>query len=331
MTSVKDTLLGALAALGVALAGTAAFALSDKPAPMPQRETLTVAVQERAGFMAPLQHVTEILDSMNITYKPVTFQRYADSRSAILSHAVDVGATGAPLIIQNVANGGDTLVALRGVAGFKMYPVVRPGVVVEKWEDLKGKKVGVAVGGNVWTAFVAKLAEEKIAYTDLKAIGIQGSGQNFNLALQRGDIDVSICWSPFVEQAVVQGIGTAPMGLEFGYTQSVGPEQGMWVTTKQNLAAKRELLRRFLWAYAKAEQTMNASPKAKLDTLVQFTGLEAPVAAKTAEWIEYGSSITHAQMEAMAKMMAELGIVNKDVSAQMKGHYDMALANEVGK
>jgi sulfonate transport system substrate-binding protein len=317
------------AAVAALLLPGVATALAPKPAPLAQRETITVAVQEKAGFMAPLFLVPELLDSMNIAYKAVNFQRYPDSRSAILSEAVDVGATGAPHVIQDLANGGETLVALQGVAGIQLYPAVRPGVKIEKWADLKGKKVGVGVGGNVWTAFVAKLNEEKIAYTDIKAIGIQGSGQNFNVALQRGDIDVSICWSPFVEQAVVQGIGYAPKELEFGYTQPTGPEQGMWVTTRRNLAAKRELLTRFLWAFAAAEERLNGSKELKVDVLTQFTGLEPAVAAKTAEWIDYGNNITVQQMEIMARLMAELGIVPKDVSDKVKGHYDLTLYNQV--
>jgi ABC-type nitrate/sulfonate/bicarbonate transport system substrate-binding protein len=308
---------------------TAAFALSPKPAPLAQRETITVAVQEKAGFMAPLLLVGPVLESMNINYRPVMFQRYPDSRSAILSNAVDIGATGAPQVIQDLANGGDRLIALQGVAGIKSYPVVRKGLTIEIWSDLKGKKVGVGVGGNVWTAFVAKLNAEHIPYTEIKAIGIQGSGQNFNLALQHGDIDVSICWSPFVEQAVVQGIGYAPATLEFGYTQPVGPEQGMWVTTRENLQSKREVIRRFLWAFNSAEEQMNTSKEVKLDTLVKFTGLDPAVAAKTAEWISYGNNITPPQMQAMAKIMFELGVVPKDVSGQVKDHYDLALYDAI--
>jgi sulfonate transport system substrate-binding protein len=320
---------GLIAGAAALLPAGGAQALSPKPAPLPERQTITIAVQEKAGFMAPLLLVPEVLDALNITYKAVNFQRYPDSRTAILSEAVDIGATGAPQVIQDLANGGATLVALQGVAGMQLYPAVRTGLKIEKWSDLRGKKVGVGVGGNVWTSFVAKLNAENITYTDIKAIGIQGSGQNFNIALQRGDIDVSICWSPFVEQAVVQGIGYAPKTLEYGYTQPTSPEQGMWVTTRHNLETKRALLERFLWAFAEAQQRMNASKALKIDVLTKFTGLEPAVVAKTAEWISYGNHITIEQMQTMARLMAQLGIVPKDVSAELPGHYDLALYKQL--
>ena len=320
---------GLIVGAGMLLPAGGAMALSPKPAPLPERQTITVAVQEKAGFMAPLDLVPDILDSLNITYKAVNFQRYPDSRTAILSESVDIGATGAPQVIQDLANGGATLVALQGVAGMQLYPAVRKGLKIETWNDLKGKKVGVGVGGNVWTSFVAKLNAEKIAYTDIKAIGIQGSGQNFNIALQRGDIDVSICWSPFIEQAVVQGIGYAPKTLEYGYTQPTSAEQGMWVTTRHNLETKRALLERFLWAFAAAQQRMNASKQLKTEVLEKFTGLDPAVVAKTAEWISYGNHIDIAQMQTMARLMAQLGIVPKDVSAELPSHYDLTLYKQL--
>jgi sulfonate transport system substrate-binding protein len=317
-------IVGLVAAVALLQSGSA-FALSAKPAPLPERQTITVSVQEKAGFMAPLYLVPEILDSMNVSYKAVNFQRYPDSRTAILSEAVDIGATGAAQVIQDLANGGATLVALQGVAGMQLYPAVRKDLKIDTWSDLKGKKIGVGVGGNVWTSFVAKLNVEKIAYTDIKAIGIQGSGQNFNIALQRGDIDVSIAWSPFVEQAVVQGIGYAPKTLEYGYTQPTSAEQGMWVTTRHNLETKRALIERFLWAFAEAQQRMNASKPLKIDVLEKFTGLDPAVVALTAEWISYGNHIDSEQMQTMARLMAQLGIVPKDVSAELPGHYDLTL------
>src|SRR5581483_11104683 len=172
----------AMSAAAMVARPTSGFAASTMPSALEKRETITVAVQEKAGHMAALYLVGKSLDKMNISYNPVLFQRYPDSRTAILSGSVDLGSTGAAQVIQDVAGGGTELIALQGVAALKLYPIVRQGIEVKTWEDLKGKTIGVGVGGNAWTAFVAKLKETPIAYTDLKPVGIQGSGQNFNLA-----------------------------------------------------------------------------------------------------------------------------------------------------
>ena len=125
-------LVGFIAGAAALLTAGGAHALAPKPVPLPERQTITVAVQEKAGFMAPLLLVPEVLDALNITYKAVNFQRYPDSRTAILSEAVDIGATGAPQVIQDLANGGATLVALQGVAGMQLYPAVRTGLKIDK-------------------------------------------------------------------------------------------------------------------------------------------------------------------------------------------------------
>lgn len=317
-------------ALAIVMLGCGpAWALSPQPQPLPQRTEIKVGVQERAGYMSPLLHVGPILAAMNIDYKEVQFQRYPDSRAAILTQAIDVGCTGAAHVIQDLANGGNRLIALRGVAAMEMYPIVRNGLKIEKWEDLKGKRVGVGVGGNMWTMFVSKLNEVGIKYTEIEAIGIQGSGRNFNLALQRGDIDVSIGWSPFNEMAVVEGVGQAAKALEYGNSQALGSEQGMWVTTRDTLDTKRELVKRFLWAYAKAEEITNSSTEKKIDTLLQYTQQSPAVAVKTSEWMSLTSAISPDQMVKMAKLLFDLGVVKSDVSATVAKHYDAALANEV--
>jgi len=66
---------------------------------------LTDAAQEKAGFMTQQLLVPETLEPMIIALKTVNFQRYPDSRSAILAGAVDIGATRAPQVIQDLANG----------------------------------------------------------------------------------------------------------------------------------------------------------------------------------------------------------------------------------
>ena len=87
---VASTMVAGLIAAAALLSAGGAQALAPKPTPLPERQTLTVAVQEKAGFMAPLLLVPDALDSLNITVKTVNFQRYPDSRTAILSEAVDI-------------------------------------------------------------------------------------------------------------------------------------------------------------------------------------------------------------------------------------------------
>ena len=333
MTKMNRRTVGALAlasvlALPGALLPGAALALEPKPAPLDKPATITVAYGKFA-FAAPLLYVPDILKEMNIEMKGVEFQRYADTRTAIASKQADIGMTGGTLLVQSLAGGNGDLIALMGVAGEKIYPVVRNGVKVETWADLKGKKIAAAVGGNVWTQWVAKLVEEKIPYGDLQVTGVQGGGQNFNIALKRGDVDVAILWSPFDAMPIVDGYAYWPKAMEFGMSQPVGGEQGIWTTHKDVLKEKKDILERFLWAYKAAEEKVAKSEATKAEAIQQFTGVTPEVAKTVAELTIFGGQATPKSLQAMAKLMAQLGIVNKDVSDEIPAHFDTSLADKV--
>lgn len=304
-----------------------ALALGPKPEPLKDTTELKVAFL-KTGFVAPLLYVPEILKSMNIEYKGIEFQRYADTRSAVSSKAADVGLTGGTLLVQALATGNENLIALMGVAGEKIYPVVRKGVEVKTWDDLKGKKIGAGVGGNVWTQWVAKLIQEGVPYGDLDVTGIQGGGQNYNIALKRGDIDVAILWSPFNTMPVVDGYAYWPENLEFSMSQPVGGEQGMWMVHKDILEEKRALIDRFLWAYKAAEERVNKDVSTKAEAIHNFTGIRMDVATELAKLTSFGQDVTVEKLQAMAKLMAEKGIVKTDVSEQIPTHFNTEVAKK---
>lgn len=130
----------------------------DAPEPLAEKQTIKVAYG-KFGFVSPLAGIQSYLDQMNIAYEGVEFQRYADTRTAISSKEVDIGLTGGALLVSALDSGNTSLVALSGVAGETIYPVVRNGVEVNDWQELVGLKIGAGVGGNVWLQWAAKLIE----------------------------------------------------------------------------------------------------------------------------------------------------------------------------
>lgn len=315
-------------AIIVTFVSTSAYALSPKPEPLAEKKAIKVAFL-KTGFVSPLLYVPDLLKDLNIEFTGIEFQRYADSRSAITSKEADIGLTGGTLLIQALSTGNEDLMALMGVAGEDIYPVVRKGVKVEKWEDLIGLKIGAGVGGNVWTQWVAKLIQVGLPYGKLNVTGIQGGGQNYNIALRRGDIDVAILWSPFNTMPVVDGYAYWPKDLEFGMSQPVGGEQGIWMAHKEVLAEKKDLIERFLWAYKAAEAKVNASATSKAEAIQNFTGIKMDVAEALAGVTHFGADATPEKLKTMAKLMADQGIVKKDVSGMIEAHFDTSYAAKV--
>ena len=111
------------------LFGISAQAVSPEPAPLAQKEQLTIGYI-KVGHLAPMLMVEDTLKRMNVEVKRAEFVRYADARTALLSGSVDVSAVGPGDLAIAASQGSRNLVGLTGVAGSPKYLVVRNGVPV---------------------------------------------------------------------------------------------------------------------------------------------------------------------------------------------------------
>lgn len=270
----------------------------------------------------------ELLASTNLKLEISNFVRYADARTALTTGSLDVATISVGDLLIALTQGADGVVGLSGVAFSPRFMVARKGVIIEKWDDLKGKKVGIAPGSSTWFQFVAKLKDVGVPYDSFTAVNIQGAGSNFLLALKRGDIDVALTWDPFESQAVVDGDGYWP-NLDFSDSKAVGGETGLIATTKPYLAANPDAVRLLLWAYLKSEATLRGDNAKFAEMVEKYTGASKPVSDKIAGKIRLGGVVTVPQVEAYAKTFFELGAFNKDVSGEVAAHMDLALIKSV--
>jgi sulfonate transport system substrate-binding protein len=317
-------ILRAAGGFAAALATSAAVALAPAPAPLAKPEVLTVGYV-KVGHLAPLLAVAEELKKLKVEVKAVEFVRYADARTALLSGAIDVGAIGPADLIIALSQGNRSLVGLTGVASSDKFLVVRKGVAIKDWKDLAGKRIGIAPGSAVWFQWAATLAEKNIPYSSFNAVNIQGGGTAFVLALKRGDIDAFLCWEPFESQVVADGAAYFARGLEYGHASATGAELGLLATHRGVLATKGEALRRFLWAYLNSEQKLAADPSAFANAYAQYTGLALPVARESAKSIKLGGVLDANQLKRQAAAFFKLGVIQKDVSAEIGNAFDDGL------
>ena len=159
----------------LAAASSLAQAVSPEPAPLPQKETLTVGFV-KVGHVSPIVGIEEALKKMNIEVKRAEFVRYADARTALLSGSVDVSIIGPGDLAIAASQGSNALIGLTGVAGSPKYLVVRKGVTINDWKDSAGKKIGIAPGSAVWFQWAMTLVENNIPYTSFNAVNVQGGG-----------------------------------------------------------------------------------------------------------------------------------------------------------
>ena len=129
----------ATALVGLAVA-TSALAITPMPSPMPTKEVITIGYV-KVGQVSPLHLVEEELKKMNIEVKRVEFVRYADARTALISNSVDVSVVGPADLAIAASQGTKNIIGLSGVGTSPKYLVVRKGVTINTWDDIKGKKL----------------------------------------------------------------------------------------------------------------------------------------------------------------------------------------------
>jgi sulfonate transport system substrate-binding protein len=309
---------------------TAAHAIGPAPAPMKQKEILSVGYS-RVGHLSPMLMVEDELKKLNIEVKRAEFVRYADARTALLSGSVDVAAVGAGDLAIVAAQGSKNLIGLTGVGSSAKYLVVRKGVKIEDWSDINGKKIAIAPGSAVWFQWAMTLIEKNIPYTSFSPVNVQGAGTAFVQAMKRGEIDAMVLWEPFESQAVADGDAYFATKLDYSQSRAVGSELGMLAASAEAMATKKELIRRFLWAYLKAEEQLAKNSDQFADAYSKYTGLPLNVTKDSAKFIKLGGVLNKEQVARLAEAAFKQGIIQKDVTKEAADLYDDSMAREIKK
>jgi len=323
LVRLRALIFGSLFVVAAGAAGDAS-ALAPKPEPLPQPVTITIGAG-KAAHLSPIGVIGDRLKELNVDLQVVDFIRYADARTAIATGSLDlatVGPADLPILLsQNINN----IVGLMGAGVSPKFVVTRNGVDIKTWEDLKGKKIGVAPASAVWFQFAAMLKEVGIPYNSFTEVKIQGAAPNAVAALNRGEVDAIITWEPFESQPVAEGFGYWPEGLDYSKSEAVGAELGLIVATREALTTKREAVARVIWAYLEAVERMNASQDEFARAISKYQGIDEVTAKRMTANITLGNFLTLEQMQRQAKAFYEFGVFQKDVSAELATVYDPTL------
>ena len=316
---------------GALLAGSgAAHALGPKPVPLASPVKLTLGANS-VPHVCPFHHIVEECKPLGVEIELVKFARYADTRTALASGSIDAGSIGPADVPIALSQGIKSIGALMGVGRSTKNPIARKGLALAKWEDLIGPRIGIAPGSAVWFQFAATLTEAGVPYNKLSTINIQGAGTSFLQALERKDIDVFIGWEPFESQAEQQGLGTRIEALDYSKSKAVGDELGVVGVNRDYMAKQREAVKRLAWAYLAIQDRLNASKDVFAKTIAAYTGLPESVAANVAKTTELGQFLTLDQMKRQAATFHTLGVLTKDVSADLGPYFESALVAELNK
>jgi sulfonate transport system substrate-binding protein len=321
-------LSSAITAVVLTAVSTMVQAIGPAPAPLAQRETLTIGFV-KVGHLSALLNIEEELKKFNVDVKRAEFVRYADARTALMSNSVDVSAVGPGDLAIAASQGSKNLIGLTGVASSAKNLVVRKGVVINEWKDIAGKRIGIAPGSAVWFQWAMTLLEKGIPYNSFTPVNIQGGGTAFIQAMKRGDIDAMVLWEPFESQAVAEGDAYFSKKLEYSESKSVGAELGMLAASREAMTNKKEAIRRFLWVYLNAEEKMAKNNELFATSYSKYSGLPLAVTKESAKIIKLGGVLSKEQIRLQADAAFKQGIIQKDIGTEAEALYDDAMALDI--
>ncbi len=310
--------------------GASAQELIDRPAPLPETVKLIVGYN-KVPHVSPLKLIDARMKAMNVDVQMVEFLRYADTRTALASGSIEIGTIGPADVPIAVSQGITSIIGLMGVGVSPKNPIAKKDVKISTWDDLKGKRVGIAPGSAVWFQFAATLQEVGVPYNQLQIVNIQGGGMPFVQTMQRGDLDVYAGWEPYESMSENDGTGYRVTALDFSTSKAVGAELGLIGVSKPTLDGKREALRRFLWAYLDAQKEAMSSKEKLGETIAAWTGLEPKFAASVAKVTTLGQFLTMDQVKRQAQAFHQFGVLTKDVSGDLDKYFDQAILKTVVK
>lgn len=131
--------------------------------------------------------------------------------------------------------------------------VVNPKAGVEKIEDLKGKRIGVAIGSTSHYHTLRALSKAGLKAGDVTLVNLTPA--NMPPAYAADQIDAAFVWEPNVGAMERQGAkpiaNTKSLGMITG---------GVWVGRKPFMEGEPETMTRFLKAWDQAQKDYRANP-----------------------------------------------------------------------
>jgi len=220
-----------------------------------------------AGYNIPFWEALDAgeFKKAGLDVDPVLISGGSKSMQALLAGGLDVAYVSGGVSVQANLSGAE--VTIIGTASNSMSAGIIAAKEIKSYQDLKGKKVGIAsFGGNNDIGFRFAFKKNGIN-PDKEVTFLQLGGERNRLtALERGVISATIMSPPGLFVAEGQGYSRLgdlnAMGMRY-------PELSI-VTRKRDLKDRRDVVRRYLRAYVDAVRTMKSNRETTLRVIEKY-------------------------------------------------------------
>lgn len=280
---------------------------------------------------AVLLQAKSIAKEQNLDIELVPFTRYPDVQKALATNSADLGPIAPNGIPAAVSQGDRNVIAVKDLVYGGDSIVVRKGLDVKKFTDLKGKKVGVAEGGIAWIMFVMLLDKNGMSYKDIQPSNFSGPTEMV-AALKRGDMDAVNLWEPFVTEIIAGGFGYTPKVIDFRETALAGMN-GTLGASKAFAAKHPDALVGAIKLVLKGEGQLQNDRNLWISIVRGYSKLGDDVLKQAVSGIRYaGPHLSKSKLDAAATFLFKAGIAKTDVTGKLGETVDAKyLARATGK
>jgi len=267
----------------------------------------------------------------NLDIDLIPFTRYPDVQRALAANSADLGVIAPNGLPTAVAQGDRNVIAVKDLAYGGDALVVRNGVSVQKFQDLKGKRIGLAEGGIAWMMFVMLLEKNGMTYNDIQAVNFSAATDMVN-AIKRGEVDAVGLWEPFVTQTVVEGSGNVTPVVDYRETP-VAALNSILGANKAFASTHADTLVAALRTVLKSEQQLEKDHNVWVSIIRSYSNLDDATINRALAGIHYGGpQLSRGKLDAIATFIGKAGIVKSDMTGKLGENVDARfVAQAAGK
>jgi ABC-type nitrate/sulfonate/bicarbonate transport system substrate-binding protein len=257
----------------------------------------------------------------------VEFKTSLEMISALTAGNLDVGTVGYWHFIRMLDQGANVR-AVAGLCSGGTRLVVRKGVTLATWDDLRGKNCAVARGSTQDIQFLLSLKNRGLSMKDINYRDLGGNMAVHISALQQGQMDTSSMWEPFASQVIQQNIATEFSTL---YDESFRVN-GLVFVPAEYADKNRDAVQAVIDAHVKATDRLVKNSNEFLDIAIKLSGFprDTMVMANNNSFLEYVLRMDDARK--LAAAVQEFGYAKTDVRPKLDTAFDYRfLAKATGK
>jgi taurine transport system substrate-binding protein len=183
-----------------------------------------------------------------------------------------------------------------------------PAAGITKVADLKGKKIGVAIGSTSHYHTLQALAQNGLKPSDVTFVNLTPA--NMPPAYIARQIDAAFVWEPNI--GAIERAGAKPIATTESLNMITG---GVWVARKPFVAENAETVRRFLTAWRQAQKDYKANPK----DVRQYEAKRVNMTSEDFDKLIVGQSATNPDFEEIL-IAAFMGPPGKEADSRLMKH-----------